>query len=116
MAYENACFAFGSRRSRQAFTTSLRLASPNRALRQTSGVGTHTGIPYTLLHMAIGHGTPVRTHMPIGAPLHSSSKRVKGRSRTVEKRKAIHPQKPHATSQPSRIPHTPRLSTDAAHN
>ena len=31
----------------------------------------------------------------------SSYKRVKGRSHTVEKRKAIHPQKPHATSQPS---------------
>ena len=32
----------------------------------------------------------------------SSYKRVKGRSHTVEKRKAIHPQNPHATSQPSR--------------
>ena len=37
----------------------------------------------------------------------SSYKRVKGRSHTVEKRKAIHPQKPHATSQPSRVSHTP---------
>ena len=46
----------------------------------------------------------------------SSYKRVKGRSHTVEKRKAIHPQKPHATSQPSRFSHTPRLSTDSAHN
>ena len=45
-----------------------------------------------------------------------SYKRVKGRSHTVEKRKAIHPQRPHATSQPSRFSHTPRLSTDAAHN
>ena len=45
-----------------------------------------------------------------------SYKRAKGRSHTVEKRKAIHPQKPHATSQPSRFSHTPRLSTDAAHN
>ena len=44
-----------------------------------------------------------------------SYKRVKGRSHTVEKRKASHPQKPHATSQPSRFSHTPRLSTDAAH-
>ena len=33
----------------------------------------------------------------------SRYKRVKGRSHTVEKRKAIHPQKPHATSQPSRF-------------
>ena len=32
-----------------------------------------------------------------------SYKRVKGRSHTVEKRKAIHPQRPHATSQPSRL-------------
>ena len=40
----------------------------------------------------------------------SSYKRVKGRSHTVEKRKASHPQKPHATSQPSRFSHTPRLS------
>ena len=31
-----------------------------------------------------------------------SYKRVKGRSHTVEKRKASHPQKPHATSQPWR--------------
>ena len=45
-----------------------------------------------------------------------SYKRVKGRSHTVEKRKASHPQKPHATSQPSRFSHTPTLSTDAAHN
>ena len=30
----------------------------------------------------------------------TSYKRVKGRSHTVEKRKASHPQKPHATSQP----------------
>ena len=44
-----------------------------------------------------------------------SYKRLKGRSHTVEKRKASHPQKPHATSQPSRFSHTPRLSTDAAH-
>ena len=34
----------------------------------------------------------------------------------MEKRKASHPPKPHATSQPSRFSHTPRLSTDAAHN
>ena len=34
---------------------------------------------------------------------------MKGRSHTVEKRKASHPQKPHATSQPSRFSHTPRL-------
>ena len=46
----------------------------------------------------------------------SCYKRVKGRSHTVEKRKAIHTQKPHATSQPSRFSHTPRLSTDAEHN
>ena len=45
-----------------------------------------------------------------------SYKRVKGRSHTVEKRKAMHPQKPHAPSQPSRFSHTPRLTTDAAHN
>ena len=55
------------------------------------------------------HGTSIATCA-------SSYKRVKGRSHTVEKRKAIHPQKPHATSQPSRFSHTPRLSTDAAHN
>ena len=44
--------------------------------------------------------------------------RVKGRSHTstVEKRKSVHPHKPHATSQPSRFSHTPRLSTDSAHN
>ena len=58
------------------------------------------------------------TVMASQADLHLSSryKRVKGRSHTVEKRKAIHPQKPHATSQPSRFSHTPRLSTDPAHN
>ena len=43
--------------------------------------------------------------------VHSSYKRVKGRSHTVEKRKASQPQKPHATSQPSRFSHTPTLST-----
>ena len=42
-------------------------------------------------------------------------KRVKGRSHTVEIRNAIHPQKPHAISQPSRFSHTPRLRTNAAH-
>ena len=45
-----------------------------------------------------------------------SYKRVKGRSHTAEKRKAIHPPRPHATSQPSRFSHTPRLSTESAHN
>ena len=44
-----------------------------------------------------------------------SYKRVKGRSHTVEKRKSIHPHKPHSTSQPSKFSHTPRLSTDSAH-
>ena len=38
----------------------------------------------------------------------NSYKRVKGRSHTVETRKAIHPQKPHATSQSSRIQLFPR--------
>ena len=46
----------------------------------------------------------------------SSYKRVKGRSHTVEKRISMLPHKPHATSQPSRFSHTPRLSTDSAHN
>ena len=46
----------------------------------------------------------------------SGYKRVKRRSHTVEKQKASQPQKPHATSQPSRFSHTPTLSTDAAHN
>ena len=32
---------------------------------------------------------------------------LKGRSHTVEKRNATHPQKPYATSQPSRFSHTP---------
>ena len=43
-------------------------------------------------------------------------KRVKGRSHTVEKRISMPPHKPHATSQPSRFAHTPRLSTDSAQN
>ena len=48
-------------------------------------------------------------------PVDYSYKRVKGRSHTVEKRKASHPQKPHATSQPSRFSHfllTPFRSID----
>ena len=45
-----------------------------------------------------------------------SYKRVKGRSHTVEKRISMLPHKPHATSQPSRFSHMPRLSTDSAHN
>ena len=47
---------------------------------------------------------------------HSSYKRVKGRSHTLEKRISMHPHKLHATSQPSRASHTPRRSTDTAHN
>ena len=35
-----------------------------------------------------------------------SYKRVKGRSHPVEKRPNMHPHKPHATSQPSRLSHT----------
>ena len=46
----------------------------------------------------------------------SSYKRVKGRSHTVEKQINIHPHKLHAPSPPSRVSHTPRLSTDTAHN
>ena len=34
----------------------------------------------------------------------------------MEKRISMLPHKPHATSQPSRFSHTPRLSTDSAHN
>ena len=45
-----------------------------------------------------------------------SYKRVKGRSHTVEKRISMLPHKPHATSQPSRFSHTPRISTDSAHS
>ena len=41
---------------------------------------------------------------------------VKGRSHTAEKRISMHPHKPHATSQPSRFSHTPRLGTDSAHD
>ena len=44
----------------------------------------------------------------------SSYKRVKGRSHTVEKRKASHPQKLHATSQPSRFSHTPSFVSTLA--
>ena len=40
----------------------------------------------------------------------SRYKRVKGRSHTAEKRKAIHPQKPHATRQPSRFPESINLN------
>ena len=41
---------------------------------------------------------------------------MKGSSHIVEKRISKLPHKPHATSQPSRFSHTPRLSTDSAHN
>ena len=47
---------------------------------------------------------------------YGSYKRVKGRSHTVEKRISVLPHKPHATGQPSWFSHTPRLSTDSAHN
>ena len=57
-----------------------------------------------------GHG-----EMPRGAPAwlcsHGSYKIVKGRSHTVEKRLNMHPHKPHATSQPSRLSHTYRPRT-----
>ena len=36
---------------------------------------------------------------------------MKARSHTAEKRISMHPHKPHATSQPSRFSHTPRLRT-----
>ena len=45
-----------------------------------------------------------------------SYKRGKGGSHTVEKRISMLLHKPHATSQPSRFSHTPRLSADSAHN
>ena len=45
-----------------------------------------------------------------------SYKRVKGRSHTVEERLIMHPHKPHATSQPSRLSHTYRPSTHSPHN
>ena len=52
------------------------------------------GVP---LHQLVG--TALRaTHYCLFTVLTCSYKRVKGRSHTVEKRKAIHPQKPHATS------------------
>ena len=59
----------------------------------------------------------VRTVWQMGtiATPECSYKRVKGRSHTAEKRISMHPYKPHATSQPSRLSHTPRLSTDSAH-
>ena len=44
-----------------------------------------------------------------------SYKRVKGRSHTVERRKAIHPQKPHAISQPSPQVHVQLLQRTASH-
>ena len=45
-----------------------------------------------------------------------SYKRVKGRSHTVEKRLNMHPHKPHAASQPSRLSHTDRPRTHSPHN
>ena len=46
----------------------------------------------------------------------SSYKRLKGRSHTVEKQLNMHPHKPHATGQPSRLSHTYRPSTHSQHN
>ena len=47
--------------------------------------------------------------------LHGSSSCTPRRplNSAVETRISMHPHKPHATSQPSRFSHTPRLSTDA---
>ena len=58
----------------------------------------------------------VKLVKPRAPPSLSSYKRVKGRSHTAEKRISMHPHIPRATSQPSRFSHTPRLSTDSAHN
>ena len=58
----------------------------------------------------------VSSHILCAGKDTNSYKRVKGRSHTAEKRISMHPHKPHATSQPSRFSHTPRLSTDSAHN
>ena len=52
------------------------------------------------MHVRRACGTCARSHA-------CSYKRVKGRSHTVEKRTAMNPQIPHATSQPSRFSHTP---------
>ena len=49
-------------------------------------------------------------------PYYCSYKRVKGRSHTVEKRLNMHPHKPHATSQPSRLSHTYRPRAHSPHN
>ena len=54
----------------------------------------------------------VRIHERLGDIADESSyKRVKGRNHTVEKQLSMHPHKPHATSQPSRLSHTHSLST-----
>ena len=57
----------------------------------------------------------VLTYLSLWIPLcnhtYTPYKRVKGRSHTVEKRKASQPQKPHATSQPERVLHQRRGRT-----
>ena len=71
---------------------------------QTSGLSSH------VLWQSPHAASPSRRdcHEPCTGDMYTCSyKRVKGRSHTVEKRKASHPQKPHATSQPSRFSHTP---------
>ena len=53
----------------------------------------------------------VRRRMP-----RKKKKVTKGRCHTVEKRLNMHPRKPHATSQPSRLSHTFRPGTHSPHN
>ena len=76
---------------------------------------------YTSSMFPLGAGVAVRSRDAQARQLalanhHGSYKRVKGRSHTVEKRISMLPHKPHATIQPSRFSHTPRISTDSAHN
>ena len=74
--------------------------------------------PYLGLHAvsSCAPGVPSLFGKSGGEPVGSSYKRVKGRSHTVEKRLNMHPHKPHATSQPSRLSHTYRPRTHSPHN
>ena len=68
-------------------------------------------------HTTFGHAAPTaRALSKQVMDVMDSYKRVKGRSHTVEKRKAGHPQKPQATSQPCHglLPRTEYICTSVS--
>ena len=72
-----------------------------RCLDLVAAVGYCRSVPAWCAVCGVHPPAPDRVYVGMLSP--GSNNRVKGRGHTVEKRISIHPNKPHATSQPSRF-------------